>query len=63
MIRAIPNRNGREFETFYIRPRSGVDSAQWNWCIIGSLELNRSEFTSSIGFLAIPHMGLRSASY
>ncbi len=37
MIRTIPKRNGREFQTFYIRPRSGVDSAQWNWGIILSV--------------------------
>ncbi len=23
--------NGHEFQTFYIRPRSAVDSAQWDW--------------------------------
>ncbi len=33
MIRALPNRNGREFQTFYIRARSGTDSAQWDWGI------------------------------
>ncbi len=35
MIRALPNRNGSEFQTFYIRARSGTDSAQWDWGIIG----------------------------
>ncbi len=29
MIRTLPNRNWREFQTFYIRPCSGTDSAQW----------------------------------
>ncbi len=33
MIRPFPNRNWREFQTSYIRPRSGVDSAQWDWVI------------------------------
>ncbi len=33
-IRALPNRNGREFQTFYIHERSGTDSAQCDWGII-----------------------------
>ncbi len=33
MIRALPNRNWREFQTFNISPRSGTDSAQWDWGI------------------------------
>ncbi len=33
MILALPNRNWCEFQTFYIRPRSGTDSAQWDWGI------------------------------
>ncbi len=33
MIYALPNRNWHEFQTFYIRPRSGTDSAQWDWGI------------------------------
>ncbi len=26
-------KNGHEFLTFYIRPRSSVDSGQWDWGI------------------------------
>ncbi len=37
MIRALPNRNGREFQTIYIRARSGTDSAQWDWGISNEL--------------------------
>ncbi len=33
MIRALPNRNGREFLTFYIGASSGTDLAQWDWGI------------------------------
>ncbi len=31
LIRAPCNRNRCEFRTFYIRPHSGTDSAQWDW--------------------------------
>ncbi len=31
-------KNGREFLTFYIRPHSAVDSAQWDWGIRVALE-------------------------
>ncbi len=41
MIHALPNRNRCEFQTFYIRARSGTDLAQWDlgirelhWCPI-----------------------------
>ncbi len=37
MIPALPNRNGRELQTVYIRARSGTDSAQWDWGIMGYL--------------------------
>ncbi len=37
MIAALPNRNGRELQTVYIRARSGTDSAQWDWGIMGYL--------------------------
>ncbi len=30
MIRPFPKRNWHEFQTSYIRPHSGVDSAQWD---------------------------------
>ncbi len=33
MIRPFPNKNWREFQNFHIRPRSAVDSAQWDWGI------------------------------
>ncbi len=33
IIHALPKRNWREFQTFYIRPRSGTDLAQWDWGI------------------------------
>ncbi len=33
LIRTPLNRNEREFQTFYIRPRSGTDSEQWDWGI------------------------------
>ncbi len=33
MIRVLPNRNEREFQTFYIRARSSTDSAQFDWGI------------------------------
>ncbi len=28
-----PKKNGHEFQSFYIRPHSGVDSGQWDWGI------------------------------
>ncbi len=34
MICPFPNMNWREFQTSYIRPHSGVDSAQWDCGII-----------------------------
>ncbi len=37
MIHALPKRNRRDFQTFYIRPRSEVDSAQWDWGIINKI--------------------------
>ncbi len=33
MIRVLPKRNRRDFQTFYICPRSPVGSAQWDWGI------------------------------
>ncbi len=33
MIRVLPNRNEREFQTFYIRACSSTDSAQSDWGI------------------------------
>ncbi len=33
MIHPFPNKNWREFQNFHIRPRSAVDSAQWDWDI------------------------------
>ncbi len=36
MIRSFPNKNWCEFQNFHIRPRSAVDSAQWDWGIRGA---------------------------
>ncbi len=30
----LTKKNGHEFQTFYICPRSGVDSGQWDWGIM-----------------------------
>ncbi len=35
MIRPFPNKNWREFQIFYIRPISAVDSAHWDLGITG----------------------------
>ncbi len=37
MIRVLPNRNEREFQTFYIRACSSTDSARWDWGIMSAL--------------------------
>ncbi len=50
MIRALPNRNGHEFQTFYICARSGTDSAQWDWGIIC-----KSQRTPQVSSTGQPH--------
>ncbi len=32
-------KNGHEFQSFYIRPHSGVDSGQWDWGIIDRIDV------------------------
>ncbi len=46
-------KNGRKCLTFYIRPRSAVDSAQWDWVISQSLILSSSEFIWSLLLLLL----------
>ncbi len=41
MIRSFPNKNWREFQKIYIRPRLAVDSAQWDLSITGVRILNK----------------------
>ncbi len=53
MIRALPNRNWCEFQTFYIRPRSSTDSAQWDWGIIYYTVLLLINFGHAISILYI----------
>ncbi len=45
MIPALPNMNWREFQNFYIRPRSGTDSAQWDWGIRQPINENGRKMT------------------
>ncbi len=77
MIRVLPNRNGREFQTFYIRARSGTYSAQWDWGITYGVliptysQLKRKWFDLSTkkngqefqNFYIRPHLAVDSAKW
>ncbi len=45
MIRVLPNRNEREFQTFYIRAHSSRDSEQWDWGITNGITCIKQDKT------------------